>query len=429
MIPLLTLEMTVACICVLGGGIAQVADTHFEGVIVLGRLLIGLGVGMFTVTSLLYIGEVAPPMFRGPALMMYQFLQSCSQLVASGMAQGTQSIHSAASYKILMGGLILLPVIMLIGLPFIPETPTWLVSKSRNEKAEKALRRIHKGTQNYDPTVDVTILKEAVHRDQEDKEGTSWLHLVSNPIERRKLMFSCGALFTSQINGIIFFYVYGVIFAQAIGIKQPFIISLITNTLQIFAVGASVILGNKVRRRINLIATSFIMIFAFLVIGGIGTRKTITTAGQYIIVIFSYFVIVAYNFGPGPLAYTIAREMAVGANQNKILSVSIIVFYFTIWLTSFTAPYLYYSANLGPMLGFVYAGTTCLSILYTWFCVGETAGRTNLELTLFFQEKIPVRKWRTHSFAHVPEVLQEHMEMKNEDSEEQGEKIEYNSKV
>lgn len=43
----------IACLLVLGGGIAQVADTHFEGVIVLGRVFIGLGVGNFTVTSLL----------------------------------------------------------------------------------------------------------------------------------------------------------------------------------------------------------------------------------------------------------------------------------------------------------------------------------------------------------------------------------------
>ena len=42
-----------ASFCILGGGIAQVADKNIEGVIVLGRILIGLGVGQFTATSLL----------------------------------------------------------------------------------------------------------------------------------------------------------------------------------------------------------------------------------------------------------------------------------------------------------------------------------------------------------------------------------------
>jgi predicted MFS family arabinose efflux permease len=60
-----------ASVCILGGGVTQVADTHYEGVIVFGRILIGLGVGQFTVTSLLYMGEVAAASVRGPALMMF----------------------------------------------------------------------------------------------------------------------------------------------------------------------------------------------------------------------------------------------------------------------------------------------------------------------------------------------------------------------
>jgi len=47
-----------ASLCVLAGGICQVTDTHYEGVMVVGRILIGIGVGNFTVTSLLYMGEV-----------------------------------------------------------------------------------------------------------------------------------------------------------------------------------------------------------------------------------------------------------------------------------------------------------------------------------------------------------------------------------
>ena len=103
-----------ASFCIIGGAIAQVADQGSMGVIILGRILIGLGIGQFTVTSVLYIGEVAPQAIRGPALMMFQFLQSCSQLVGSGITQGTESISSTASYRIPMGLLALLPLLMLL---------------------------------------------------------------------------------------------------------------------------------------------------------------------------------------------------------------------------------------------------------------------------------------------------------------------------
>lgn len=140
------------------------------------------------------------------------------------------------------------------------------------------------------------------------------------------------------------------------------------------------------------------MFVAFLVIGGIGTHKTLSSADQYVIVVFSYVVIVAFNIGLGPLAYTVAREMAVGINQNKIMSTSIVIFYFTTWAVSFTAPYLYYTAGLGPMLGFVYAGTTITSLIWCYFCVGETTGRSTLEISMLFQHGVPARHWKTYVF-------------------------------
>ncbi|KEY69586.1 hypothetical protein S7711_06215 [Stachybotrys chartarum IBT 7711] len=390
----------VASVCILLGGVAQVADTNHEIVIVVGRILIGLGVGQFTVTTLLYIGEVAPSEIRGPALMMFQFLQSWSQLIASAVSQGSENINSSLSYKLPMGGLIILPLMMFAGLPFIPESPTWFVLKGRDGEAEQSLRKIHQGQTDYDPADDLHALQESKRIEESHSEGSSWKSLIADPIERRKLTYASGAMFSQQICGILFFYVYGVVFAREIGISDPFLIQLITNIIQIFAVGASVLLGNKVRRRPNLLITNSVMLVAFAVIGGMGTIQPLSRTAQYVIVVFSYIVVVGYNFGLGPLGYTIARESSIGQNQNKIMSASIVVFYFTTWAVSFTAPYMYYDGGLGPMVGFVYAGTTCLAIAWSWFCVGETAGRTNQEVSLFFTEKIPVRQWRTHQFDH-----------------------------
>merc|ERR1712000_592252 len=81
------------------------------------------------------------------------------------------------------------------------------------------------------------------------------------------------------------------------------------------------------------------MLVAFVVIGGIGTPgANPSTAAQYVIVIFSYFVIIGYNYGIGPLAYTIARE---------------------------------------------------------------TAGRSTTEISRFFTEHVPVRQWKTHVFESL----------------------------
>ena len=105
--------------------------------------------------------------------------------------------------------------------------------KGRREDAQNALEKVNRGQHNYDSTSDVLVLEETKRAEEENSEGSSWKSLVTDPSERRKVVYSVGALFSQQICGILFFYVYGVIFAQAIGIKEPFLIQLITNILQI----------------------------------------------------------------------------------------------------------------------------------------------------------------------------------------------------
>ncbi|EED22216.1 hypothetical protein TSTA_094620 [Talaromyces stipitatus ATCC 10500] len=161
--------------------------------------------------------------------------------------------------------------------------------------------------------------------------------------------------------------------------------------LQIFAVVASVLLGNKLSRQKTLLVSTSMIFVPFMVIGCIGRQKYLSTTSKYSIV-FSYVVICAYNIAQGPLTYAITRELSVGVNQNQIMSVSNIALYFFLWLISFTAPYLYNKAGLGPMVCFVYAGLTLTSLAW---------GRTQLEITAFFTEAVPARKWSTHGFARI----------------------------
>ena len=57
--------------------------------------------------------------------MMFQFTQSVAQFVGACVNQGTKNIDGTASYQLPMGLLIILPLIMCICLPFIPESPVW----------------------------------------------------------------------------------------------------------------------------------------------------------------------------------------------------------------------------------------------------------------------------------------------------------------
>lgn len=332
--------------------------------------------------------------------MCFQFMQSISQLVGACVNQGTQSISSSQSYRIPMCLLVVLPGILLLCLPFTPESPVWYMYKGKREKAIKALRRINHSCRDYDPSADIQAIEDQVQMEREMAKDATWVSLIMDPIERRKLFYACGVMFVQQINGIQFWYTYGVVFAQSIGVSDPFTINTIIYVLQIITVGLAVVLGNKINRRTNLLVCSGGMFISLIAVGGLGTTKasdgTFSRGIGIGIVVLAYINIIFYNFSIGTLSYTIASEMSVGRNRNKITACAMGVFFLTLWVMVFTSPYMYYTGHLGPMIGFVYGATTTSLLAYSWFCVGETAGRSNAEIERLFQDKVPARQWATY---------------------------------
>ncbi|KAJ5210231.1 Major facilitator superfamily domain general substrate transporter [Penicillium cf. griseofulvum] len=389
-----------ASLFIIIGAVVQACSFGSDPVFYVSRVLIGLGIGQFTATCLMYIGEVAPSAIRGPALMSFQFMQSISQLVGACVNQGTEKINSANSYRIPMCLLVVLPAIMLLCLPFTPESPVWYMYKNKRDQAIKALRKINRSARDYDPSMDIQAIDDAVQIEREMSKDATWASLFTDPVERRKLFYACGVMFVQQINGIQFWYTYGVVFAQSIGVADPFTINTIIYVLQIVSVGVSVVFGNKIKRRTNLLVCSVGIFVSLVAVGGLGTTRAADgsfSRGIGIgIVVLAYLNIIFYNFSIGTLSYSIASEMSVGRNRNKITSCAMAVFFLTVWLMVFTSPYMYYDGNLGPKIGFVYGGTTLLLLAFSWYCVGETAGRTNADIERLFQDKVPVREWATY---------------------------------
>lgn len=84
------------------------------------------------------------------------------------------------------------------------------------------------------------------------------------------------------------------------------------------------------------------------------------------------------------------------------MSVGTAAFWVIAFLVSFTLPYLYDAgeANLGPKVGYIYAGGCCLSLAFVYFYIGETIGRSLEDINQMFDEELPVMKWKTWVPSH-----------------------------
>ncbi|KAI1859326.1 hypothetical protein JX265_010329 [Neoarthrinium moseri] len=394
------------------GVVLQLVTSSSYVLVTVGRAVLGFGVGNFSATSPLYMGvwrtqlalggynaymiqEIAPDSMRSPLLMCWQLTLSVSQIIAAAINRGMVNIDTTFAYRFPIGFQLLFPAIIIAFIWFVPESPRWLLRKGRSEKALRALEALHRDDKTYDPQPDIRGMQADIEKEMElDAEG-GWMQLIADPIERRKVIFSAGALVAQQINGIQWFYYFGTVFSESIGLADPFLMTLIVFIIQVFVVLAAVLLANRLPRRPLLMVTTGIMTVSIFVVGclGIPGGAVSETFGK-VIISFVIIEIAAFNFAWGPLGWTIASEMAVGRNRNKIYAIAVACFWITVWVTVFTLPYLYYSANLGPKTGFVYTGLCFITWAYVYFCVGEVNGRTLEEIDGFFRDGIPAKDWK-----------------------------------
>ena len=140
------------------------------------RFIGGVGVGASTIAAPAYISEIAPAKDRGRLVAMYQFnivfgilIAFLSNFLLSGLGEN--------AWRWMLGVEAIPAVIYILFVLKVPKSPRWLLSKSRNEEAEKVLMEI-------DPNSDVkTIISEFnSHSDQNDTSETIFIKKVPLPV-------------------------------------------------------------------------------------------------------------------------------------------------------------------------------------------------------------------------------------------------------
>jgi sugar porter (SP) family MFS transporter len=103
------------------------------------RFIGGLGVGASTIAAPAYISEIAPAKDRGKLVAFYQFNIVLGILLAF-LSNYLLSDFGENSWRWMMGVQAIPSFIYLVFVLVIPESPRWLLSKSRNEEAKKVLK-------------------------------------------------------------------------------------------------------------------------------------------------------------------------------------------------------------------------------------------------------------------------------------------------
>lgn len=238
--------------------------------------------------------------------MCWQLVLSISQIIAAGINRSVIHNDTSFAYRFPIGFQLIFPLILFFGITWLPESPRWLLRRGRHDKAMRSLSLLHHEDKHYDAKPVMQNIEEDLEKESSSEIESAWIQLITDPIERRKVIYSAGALIAQQINGIQWFYYFGTIFSKAIGLKDPFLMTLIVFIIQVFVVLAAVLLANKIPRRPLLLITTGVMTVSIFVVGclGIPGGTPSETVGK-VIISFVIIEIVAFNFAWGPLGWTI----------------------------------------------------------------------------------------------------------------------------
>ncbi|KAH7974543.1 hypothetical protein HPB49_016509 [Dermacentor silvarum] len=138
-----------------------------KGMLLGGRLIVGAGIGLASMTVPVYIAEVAPAELRGLLVTINQVFITGGQFIASvtaGLFSG--DTENGWRYMLALAGVPSL--IQFVGFLSMPESPRWLASKGAYQEAIEVLRRFRGPTVNIEPEFDA-LKSNCLDFDQDDE--------------------------------------------------------------------------------------------------------------------------------------------------------------------------------------------------------------------------------------------------------------------
>ncbi|KAK3313205.1 general substrate transporter [Apodospora peruviana] len=385
--------------------------TTSMGVLYLSRLLMGFGNGLVVAFTMVYVSELAPGKLRGIAYGFMTTWITAGTAIGLLIANSTNSIDSRLCYQIPLYVLYAMPVLSILSLPFLPESPRWLLLKGKDEEALKALTWIRNGAYNR-LTLQSEFEEMRLNALHELETQSYWL--VLDLFKGTNLRRTCLCVAVGLINpgiGAMYILSFGTYMFKVVGVPDPFKWIVLTQWIGVIGLlFAYYFVGKIGRRTMLLIGTSMCslgMLF-FGVIFSIPSIKGTNAVSIGVIFLTSWFQF-WFNFGVVPVTYLVAGEIPAQNLRAYSSGLSTGAGYMFGWLTTYTAPYFINPAELnwGGKYGYIWFGTSLIVITFIYFMIPETKGRSLEEIEEMFDQRVATKDFPAYVSRNAELARQE----------------------
>ncbi|XP_050229599.1 inositol transporter 4 [Mercurialis annua] len=249
------------------GALVQAAAPS-PGVIILGRILVGLGVGMASMTSPLYISEASPARIRGALVSTNGLLITSGQFLSYLI--NLAFTKAPGTWRWMIGIACIPPLVQFFLMLSLPESPRWLYRKNKVDEARQILEKIYDADEVEKEMKALSSSVEAEKAAEADI-GTGVIAKLKsafgNKVVRRGLYAGITVQVAQQFVGINTVMYYAPTIVQFAGFASNSValaLSLVTSGLNALGTLISMAFVDRYGRR-RLMIISMIGIITFLV--------------------------------------------------------------------------------------------------------------------------------------------------------------------
>lgn len=350
--------------------------------LMLARIFLGVGIGIASFSTPLYIAEISPARIRGTLVSMFQLLITVGLLGAflSDSAIADNTDNSCWRTMFYVG--VVPAIILLVGMLILPESPRWLLSKQREDEARKIMRKYE------DPAVIETEVSNMKNDLQQESNQMGLVETFQQKWMFYPLMLAALIMFFQQAVGINTVIYYGPSIFQKAGFadsEAAVMAQVSVGVVNVLFTIVSLFLIDKLgRRKLFFLGMTGIVTTLLLIALCFANLDTMGDAGRYGIVGSMLGYIAFFAVSMGPLGWLIITEVfpvkvrgvgsSIGSVANWAFN-SYIVWTFFKMIKGFTK---FFNDNdaLGTAGVFcVFAIVAMVGIVWGYFFLPETRGK------------------------------------------------------
>lgn len=360
--------------------------------LILYRIIGGIGIGVVSIVSPIYISEVAVPRWRGTLVSLYQLAITIGFLAAYLVnfqilqAAETSSCTSAFMQKIwitefwrgMFGAETLPATLFFLVIFFIPESPRWLLLRKRDSRARTVLRRIYRSEELVADEI------EKVHGSIRTSEKSDWRMLLQPGI-RKAVITGVAIAMLGQFMGVNAVLYYGPsIFEQAgLSSSDSLFSQVLVGAVNMLTTVLALIIIDRVGRKQLVYWGVSGMILSLLCIGIYFLRGNEWGLPPMLLLILFLFYVFCCAVSISAVIFVLLSEMYPTRVRGLAMSVAGLSLWIGTYLIGQLTPWML--EKMTPSGTFFFFTVMCIP--YIWiirYAVPETTGRSLEEIEQFW---------------------------------------------